>query len=487
MDSVLATILQNPHFNDEGKKLITRAYNTAVINHKNQKRISGEDLISHPATVATFLSEHNLDAKTIAAALLHDSIEDTPLTLKTIEEKLGGEVAFLVEGVTKLSKIDYSDDIKKASHIDSLKKMLFAMAQDIRVILIKLADRLHNMQTLSYLPTEKRKRIAQETLEIYAPIAGRLGMGQLKGDLEDLAFPYVYPQEYAWLMKVAKNKFANRAQYVENIKPIIKRRLLEANIPVIDIHSRVKHQLSLYKKMVKEDLDINNILDLVAMRIIVPDIKSCYEVLGVIHKYYKPLAGLIKDFIAVPKPNGYRSLHTTVFCEKGKIVEIQIRTPEMHEFAESGIAAHWAYSEGGKENATFANQKETYWVAELRNFLKSAESGEDISGLKMDFFKNRIFVFTPKGEVKDLPEGATPIDFAYAIHTDLGNSIKGAKIGGKIVPLEYELKNEDVVEILKSKIKKPSLDWLRFVKTNQAQSKIRAWFRKNKPIHNANQ
>ncbi len=476
---LLEKILNKDGFNEADKALIQKAYNVAELAHRGQKRLSGEDYITHPLHAAYFLSELGMDATTIAACLLHDTLEDTNLKPEDIKRDFGQEILFLVEGVTKLGKIEYSPDSPNRKtaleNIGSLKKMFFAMAEDIRVILIKLADRYHNMETLRNQPKAAQKRIALETLEIYAPIAGRLGMGRLKGQLEDLAFPYVYPEDYAWLIKHVKEKYTDRMDYIDRTKPLIKRYLTDAGISVVDLHSRAKHHYSLYGKIKRHDMDAEKVFDLVAMRIIVPDIKSCYEALGIIHKHYKPLPGLIKDYIALPKPNGYQSLHTTIFCEKGRIVEIQIRTPDMHEHAENGIAAHWAYSEGGKKQFK-ANIKEAEWVNQLKEFVKEMKPREGLTNLKIDFFKNRIFAFTPKGDVKDLPEGATPIDFAYAIHTDLGHSLKGAKINGKIVPLDHVLKNGDVIEIIKGKVFKPSSDWLRVAKTTDAKKKIKAWF-----------
>lgn len=480
MTSILEKILENPALKESDRKLIEKAFELAKTAHAGQKRLSGEEYLNHPLSVAYFLSELKLDSATIIAGILHDTIEDTTITHKDIEKEFGKDIAFLVEGVTKLSKIEYADtpSNKKSNveHLSSLKKMFFAMAEDIRVILIKLADRYHNMETLKYKDKADQKKIALETLEIYAPIAARLGMGHLKGELEDMAFPYVYPFEYAQLIKKVKEKYADRIKYVERTKPVIKKHLMDAGIKILEMNSRAKHYYSLYGKMLRKELDPDKIFDLVAMRIIVPDIKSCYEALGVIHKFYKPFPGLIKDYIALPKPNGYQSLHTTIFCEKGRVVEIQIRTEDMHEYAENGIAAHWAYSEGGKKKDIRANVKEIQWVAQLKNFLKETTPGEGLSNLKIDFFKHRIFAFTPKGEVKDLPDGATPIDFAYAIHTDLGHMTRGAKINGRIVPLHHELKNGDVVEIIKGKDKKPSFDWLKIVKTAEARKKIKSYF-----------
>ena len=493
MTHLLEKILNNPAYSSAAdQKLIQEAFEAAETAHRGQKRLSGEEYILHPLHAAYFLSELGLDAATIAGALLHDTLEDTGLTSKILREKFGKEVAFLVESVTKLGKIEYASkqDRKNATdnygrHLASLKKMFFAMAEDIRVILIKLADRYHNMETLGYQNKEDQRRIALETLEIYAPIAARLGMGRLKGQLEDLAFPYVYPEEYSLLIKKVKDKYKDTTYYIERTKPIIKRHLTDAGIEILDMHSRAKHYFSLYQKLKKKSMDPEKVFDLVAMRIIVPDIKSCYEALGIIHKFYKPFPGLIKDYIAIPKPNGYQSLHTTIFCEKGRVVEIQIRTDTMHEHAENGVAAHWAYSEGGKKKITVADKREVQWVAQLKNFLKEAKGGEGLTNLKIDFFKNRIFAFTPKGDVKDLPEGATPVDFAYAIHTDLGHYTTGAKVNEKMVPLDFELRNGDVVEIIKSKNKKPSFDWLEFVKTTEARKKIKSWFNENKPIDEA--
>jgi len=481
MTSILEKILVNPTYTEADKKLIEKAFEFAKIAHEGQKRLSGEEYLSHPVHVAYFLSELGLDTATVIAGILHDTIEDTSVTHKYLEKEFGKDVAFLVEGVTKLNKIEYdgnpNEKKSSADHLNSLKKMIFAMAEDIRVILIKLADRYHNMETLRFKDNTKQRKIALETLEIYAPIAARLGMGKLKGQLEDMSFPYVYPLEYSQLIKKVKEKYTDRLKYIDRTKPVIKRHLTDAGIKILEIDSRAKHYYSLYGKMIRKEMDADKIFDLVAMRIIVPDINSCYEALGVIHKFYKPLPGLIKDYIALPKPNGYQSLHTTIFCEKGRVVEIQIRTAEMHEYAENGIAAHWAYSEGGKKKNIMVNIKEVEWVNKLKNFLKEVTSGEGLLNLKIDFFKHRIFAFTPRGEVQDLPEGATPIDFAYAIHTDLGHMTRGAKINGKITTLDYELKNGDVVEIIKGKNKKPSFDWLKIVKTAEAKKKIKSFFK----------
>lgn len=479
MTDILQKLISNPKYSQEEKDMILRAFKYAQEAHLGQKRKSGEDYITHPLRVAEILFEWNLDAPTIISALLHDVVEDTDFTIEKIKEDFGKEIATLVEGVTKLRKIVRTGDLEDPTHAASLKKMFFAMAEDIRVIIIKLADRLHNISTMEFMAPEDQQRISMETLEIYAPIAERLGMGNLKGDLEDLAFKYAQPEEYNWLIRQIQDKRANRKKYIDEIMPEVKKRVLLAGIKVINIDSRVKHLYSLYRKLLKYDRDPNRVYDLVAMRIIVPDIKSCYETMGIIHKHYKPLPGLIKDYISFPKPTGYQSLHTTVFCEGGKLVEIQIRTPEMHDYADKGIAAHWLYSESGKKDVFKTNPKEVQWIIELRNFLRGVMTGETLDQVKSDFLKSRIFVFTPQGQIKDLPRGATPIDFAYSVHAGLGNRVKGARVNEKMVPIDYELKNGEVVDIIRGKNPKPSRDWLRFVKTNEAKRKIRSWFRNN--------
>jgi GTP pyrophosphokinase len=467
---------------EEDLKLVKRAYDFAAKAHEGQKRKSGEPYIVHPLSTAMRLIEARLDAKTIAAALLHDVCEDTRCRPEDLSKEFGDEIAFLVDGVTKLNKIKYKGTERTA---ESLRKMFLAVAEDIRVVLIKLVDRLHNMETLKYLPPAKQVRIALETLEIYAPLAYRLGMGELKGQLEDLAFPYVYPKEYQWLMGKLKDHFEDRKKYIERLQPVVAEELTKEGIRFLNIHARAKHYYSLYKKLLKYDMDLNKVFDLIALRIIVGDIEECYATLGAIHKLWRPLPGLIKDYIALPKPNGYRSLHTTVFGPEGRVVEFQIRTQEMHEEAENGIAAHWAYSEKkgsraytGRETI-FAPHKDIAWIQQLREWQKEFKNPDEfLESLKIDFFKNRIFVLTPKGDVFDLPEGSTPIDFAYHIHTDIGNSAIGAKVNGKMVALDYTLQNGDVVEILTQKNKKPSRDWLAYVKSPQARKKISSVLKK---------
>jgi len=463
--------------------LIEKAFEFAKKAHFGQKRASGEDYLQHPIRVAQILTGMNLDPRAIAAGLLHDIPDDTSKTLEDIEKEFGKEVTFLVDGVSKLGKLRYPKsglEVKLAQarlqepidlRAENLRKMFFAMAQDLRVILIKLADRLHNMETLGSLPSEKQKRIALETLEIFAPLANRLGMGDIKGKLEDLSFPYLYPKESEWLMKNVKEKYEEQEKYLERVKPIFKKILEKEAISVIDIHFRAKHYWSLYQKLLRYDMNLDKIHDLVALRVIVDDIKNCYKILGIIHKLWGPLPGRIKDYIAFPKPNNYRAIHTTCFCLDGKITEFQIKTQEMHNEAEHGVAAHWARKEG----IDLKTQRRKFaWVQQLRDWQKEvSKSGEFLESLKIDFFKNRIFVFTPKGDVIDLPESATPVDFAYAVHTDIGQHCSAAKINGRIGNLSQSLQNGDVVEILVDKNRKPARDWLEFAKTSFARSRIK--------------
>lgn len=457
--------------------LINRAYEFASIAHKDAKRLTGEPYITHCLAVAKTVHDWQLDEASIAAAILHDTIEDTNITLKELEKNFGQEVTFLVNGLTKLKKINYpSHD----PNVENLRKLIISFSRDLRVIIIKLADRLHNMQTLEPLSNEDQKRIAIETTDIYAPIAYRLGMQKLSGELEDLSFPYLYPQEYEWLIKTVKEPFRERQVYAEKIKPLVQKALSENAVKPVEIDSRAKRYFSLYKKLLRYDMDLQKIYDLVALRIIVKSVTDCYAVLGIIHKIWPPLQGRIKDYIARPKPNGYRSLHTTVFCLDNKITEIQIRTQEMHNEAELGIAAHWAYEQikSSKEHSAkwrgVTQRKELLWVEQLRNWQKSfANRKEFVNSLKVEFFKDRIFVLTPQNDVIDLPSGATPVDFAYHIHSEIGNTCVGAKVNGKFVPLDYELKSGDVVEIQTQKGKKPSPDWLRFIKTSLAIDHIR--------------
>jgi GTP pyrophosphokinase len=464
--------------------LVRLAYDFAQEAHKGQKRKSGEPYISHPLETAIILAKMKLDLPTIIAALLHDVAEDTNYNLVDIEKNFGKEVAKLVAGITKLSIIKYRGVEKYA---ENLRKMFISMADDVRVILIKMADRLHNLKTLNVHPPETQKRIALEVLEIYAPIANRLEMGQLKGQLEDLAFPYAYPKEFSWFKKEIIPNYRTRIEYINKIIKIVKKEIIKEKIKIISIHGRAKHFYSLYRKLLKPQYnkDINRIHDLVAIRIIVPTVSDCYKVLGIIHNMWKPLIGRIKDYISQPKPNGYQSLHTTVFAKDGKIVEFQIRTPEMHEHAEYGIAAHWHYKEMGPgffarfrkgfHPKGYEIPKKLQWIKELTKWQKEIDDSQTyLKTLKIDVFQNRIFVFTPKGDVIDLPEDATPIDFAYHIHSDIGDKCVGVKVNGKMENLKTKLKNGDVVEIITDKSRKgPSRDWLRIAKTTTAKTKIK--------------
>ena len=461
--------------NPEEKTLIKSAYDLAHGAHRGQKRAGGEPYIGHPFSVALTLAKMNLDAETVAAALLHDVVEDTKFTINDIKEEFGENVAFLVSGVTKLDKIQYSGI---ETRVENLRKMFLAMAQDIRVVLIKLADRYHNMQTLGDKPEEKdRKRIALETLEVYAPIANRLGMGELKGQLEDMAFEYLNPEEFARLKNEVEEKYETRKKYIEKLEPLLCEVLKKEKIFPLEINARTKHLYSLYKKLLRYQMNFDKIHDLVAARIILNNVEDCYLALGVIHQTWKPAPGLIKDYIAIPKPNGYQSLHTSVFGPDGKITEIQIRTKDMHEKAENGIAAHWAYKEQKYNDSSYrkTNSKELVWVEQIREWQKAVRGSDEFFDLlKIDFFKDRIFVLTPKGDVLDLPEGATPVDFAYNIHSTVGHECVGAKVNGKIAPLDAKLESGDLVEILTQKNKKPSPDWLNFVKTNLAKDRIKS-------------
>lgn len=468
---------------EERRKIMSEAYDFAQKAHAGQKRKSGEDYIQHSLAAAYTLAEIGMGSKTITASLLHDVPEDTSITLKEIEEKFGEEIAGLVDGVTKLGKIRLRGS-KEEFFLENLRKMFLAMAADIRVVIIKLADRLHNMRTLDHLPPEKQKRIAHETLEIFVPLANRLGIGEIKGELEDLSFKYLDPENYEYTKNLITKHYHESEKYVNQAIRELESELEKAGIKVINIYGRAKRLYRLFLKLKRYDMDINRIYDLAAIRIIVPEIADCYETLGIAHRKYRPMVGRIKDYISLPKPNGYQSIHTTVFGPKGKILEIQIRTQKMHDEAEFGIAAHWLYSEKEKKGlrdyllkkTKKVPEKELAWVRQLREWQN--EIGRDdeafLEGLKIDFFKNRIFAFTPKGDIIDLPEEATPVDFAYAIHTEVGNNTTGAKVNRKIVPLNYHIKNGEVVEILTSKEnKKPSRDWLNFVKTSLAKSHIR--------------
>lgn len=465
--------------------LVHKAYKFAKEAHKNVKRRSGDYYITHCLKVAETLDEWKMDESSIAAALLHDVVEDTVYSKEDLRKEFGEEVAFLVNGVTKLKKINYPDQKRD---VENIRKLIISFSKDLRVILIKLADRLHNLQTLKFMPPDKQIKISWETTEIYAPLAYRLGMQSLSGQLEDLSFPYLHPEEYEWLISTVKEKYESRAEYSEKIKRSIKRILLNHNIKSIAIDARAKRYSSLYKKLLRYDMDIEKVHDLVALRIIVKTIEECYATMGVIHQKWAPVPGKIKDYIARPKPNGYRSLHTTVFCDEKRIVEFQIRTQEMHEENELGIAAHWAYQQSKKNNKNKFEVKkirDLEWVRQLRNWQTYfTDSKEFVDSIKVDFFKDRIFTITPKNDVIDLPVGATPVDFAYQIHSEIGDQCVGARVNGKIVPLDLELESGDVVEIITQKKKKPSKDWLRFTKTAMAKKKIKTRLKDKKKYNN---
>lgn len=473
--------------------LIKKAFDFAFQAHKGQKRISSEPYINHPLAVALVLADLKLDINTIAAGVLHDTIEDSDTIFEELEKKFGTKISQLVLGVTKLGEVDFSrlpkeKRVHSSRKIENLRRLFIATAQDPRVILIKLADRLCNMRTLQFLPKTDQKRISAETLEIFAPIADRLGIGTIKAELEDLAFKYLEPKEFKETTQLRDLKISNQKSYINKGIDYLKRILAKHDISA-EMDGRIKHLYSLYKKLKTRSID--EIYDLYALRIIVPNVSDCYRVLGIIHENFKPLIGRIKDYIALPKPNNYRSLHTTVFFLDGKITEIQIRTKEMHDEAENGIAAHWYYNEQkikAKKDGlvTKTPQKQLSWIKQLTDLQKEKEiASEFTEGLKTDILTNRIFVFSPKGDIFDLPENATPIDFAYTVHSELGHKCIGAKVNNKIVHLNYKLQNRDIIAILTSKIPKgPKHDWLNFIQTNHAKQKIKSWFRKQKTEEN---
>mgnify|MGYP001211850642 FL=1 len=454
---------------------VTKAYHAAEEAHKEQHRVSGEPYILHPLAVAQILADMKIDTTTITAALLHDVVEDTVCTLEDLRQEFGREVAFLVDGVTKLSRLNYRT--KEDQQLNSMRKMFLAMAKDVRVVVIKLADRLHNMRTLRYMRSDKQKRIAQETLEIFAPLAHRLGIFNIKWELEDLSFRYLEPDKYYDLVDQMKQKRHVREEIVNEAIDVLRKALDDAHIHC-EINGRPKHFYSIYKKMKKDNRDLSQVYDLFAIRVIVDDVKDCYGVLGIVHSLWKPLPYRFKDYIAMPKPNNYQSLHTTVIGTRGQPVEIQIRTWEMHHIAEYGVAAHWRYKEGNQTANKDAFDEKMGWLRNLLEWQDTSNPQEFVNALKLDAFSDEVFVFSPRGDVIDLPQGAIPIDFAYRIHTDVGHRCVGAKINGKIVPLDYRLKNGDIVEIITSKTGKPSLDWLNIVGSSESRSKIRNWFKK---------
>ena len=461
--------------------MIEKAYKVASEAHKDQKRKSGEPYIIHPLCVAIILADLELDKETIVAGLLHDAVEDTWMTYEEVEKEFGSEVALLVDGVTKLGQLSYSKD-KVEVQAENLRKMFLAMAKDIRVILIKLADRLHNMRTLQYMRPEKQQEKARETMDIYAPIAMRLGISKIKVELDDLSLKYLKPDVYYDLVeKVALRKSAREA-FVNSIVKQVKQHMEDANIKA-QVDGRVKHFFSIYKKMVNQDKTIDQIYDLFAVRIIVDTVKDCYAALGVIHEMYKPIPGRFKDYIAMPKANMYQSLHTTLIGPNGQPFEIQIRTFEMHKTAEYGIAAHWKYKEtsDGKKPGKSEEEK-LNWLRQILEWQRDmSDNREFMSLLKndLDLFADSVYCFTPQGDVKTLPNGSTPIDFAYSVHSAVGNKMVGARVNGKLVPIEYKIKNGDRIEIITSQNSQgPSRDWLKIVKSTQAKNKINQWFKK---------
>jgi len=456
-------------------ELVEKAYEFARKAHEGQHRLSGEEFIEHPLAVAKILAEMEGDAVTLAAALLHDTVEDTDVSLQDIEKEFGPEVAKLVDGVTKLARIEFKSPVEE--QVSNLRKMFLAMAEDWRVVVIRLADRLHNLRTLYALSPEKQKATAEETLEIYAPLAHRLGIWRFKWELEDLAFKYLHPEEYRSLAhSIAKHR-SHREAEAAMVMAALKERLIRAGIPA-EVQSRAKNLYSIYRKMQRQGKALSEIYDLIAARVIVNTVTDCYEVLGICHTLWKPVPGRFKDYIAMPKPNGYQSLHTTVVGPLGEPFEIQIRTREMDRTAEYGSAAHWRYKEGTRGDESF--EEKMAWLRQLLDWQREmTDAREFMEALKLDIFNDEVFVFTPKGDVIDLPVGSTPLDFAYRIHTDIGNHCVGAKANGKMVPLDYKLQNGDIVEIIVNRQSgRPSMDWLDIVKTPSARSKIRQFFKK---------
>ena len=453
--------------------VIEKAYVYSAKVHQGQVRLSGEPYLIHPLNVSYILTQMKLGEVSIATGLLHDAVEDTYATLEEIEALFGKEITTLVNGLTKLSKINFRSSEEREA--ENFRKMLLSMAEDIRVILIKLGDRLHNMRTLCFLPVEKQRIIAQETMDVYSPIASRLGMDWMKTELEDLSFRYLHPQEFAELERKIASKRAERDQYIKEVKAIITEKLGQVNLRD-EVTGRLKHYYSIYKKMLNQQIDFDEVHDLIAFRIIVDSIRDCYAALGTIHSVWKPVPGRIKDFIAMPKANMYQSLHTTVIGPYGERMEIQIRTPEMHRIAEEGIAAHWRYKEGRE-----INKRDDQLFSWLRQMLEWQQDLKDpaefLETFRINLYPDEVYVFTPRGDVKAFPQGATPIDFAYGIHTDVGNKCSGARANGRMVPLTYQLRNGDTIEIITSHHQKPRKDWLKTVKTSRAKTKIRQYFR----------
>jgi GTP diphosphokinase / guanosine-3',5'-bis(diphosphate) 3'-diphosphatase len=465
--------------------LIERAHQVAEQAHEGQQRASGEPYISHPVEVAHYLATLQMDAETLAAGLLHDVPEDTEMTILDIEKRFGREVGRLVDGVTKLSKFGSARSMEE-QQAENIRKMFMAMAEDVRVVIIKLADRLHNMRTLTFLPAEKQARISRQTMEIYAPLAHRLGMWQIKWELEDLSFKYIEPDKYRQLVDMLADRRKVRESFINKSIGILRKELAKVSIPA-EISGRPKHLYSIYKKMERKGAEFSEIYDLHAVRVLVEDVKDCYAALGVVHSMWRPIPGQFDDYIAMPKANMYQSLHTAVIGPDAKPLEVQIRTRHMHEVSEAGIAAHWRYKEGTRGDRRY--DEKLAWVRQLIDWQREvADATEFVEGLKLEVFQDQVFVFTPKGDVKDLPAGATPLDFAYRIHTDVGHRTIGAKANNRLVPLDYKLHNGDIVEIITTKAAHgPSRDWMNIVQTNQAREKIRQWFKRQQRDENISQ
>lgn len=466
------------------EELVKKAYEFAERAHQGQKRMDGNPYFFHVFETAKVLAKLGMDIQTIVAGLLHDVLEDTK-DIKVSEEEMkkefGDNIVFLVNGVTKLGTLKYHGHER---HVESLRKFFVAMANDLRVVVIKFADRLHNLRTLQYIREDKKKRIAMESIEVYAPLADRLGMGKLKGEIEDAAFPFAFPEEYTQIEELLKEKKGLYEKYLEEIAKELKKELYKNKVKITEIDYRVKHKYSLWKKLQKYDMDIEKIYDIVALRVVLESIEDCYKVLGIIHSVWRPLPGKIKDYIAVPKPNGYQSIHTTIFTGSGGVAEIQIRTKEMHAEAAYGIAAHFAYKDKKYKKENKENKEDDKskfkWIEELKSFnYELNDPKKYLERLKTDFFNDRIFIFTPKGDVIDLPEDSSPIDFAYSIHSDIGDHISGVKVNSKIAPILSKLKNGDIVEIITKKDSHPSSKWLEFSKTNVAKKNIRSYLEKN--------
>jgi len=460
------------YFPNADLSVIERAYQFSEKAHEGQIRRSGEPYFKHPLAVAGILAELRLDLDTIATGLLHDTVEDTHATIDEIKKEFGETISLLVDGVTKISRMNFKSSTERQG--ENIRKMIVAMGKDVRVILVKLADRLHNMRTLNHMPYEKQSRIAQETIEIYSPLAGRMGISSLKVELEDLSFRYYRPDMFYQLAQKVNAREKDQQKYIDEVKRIITRDLESAGIKSYEIQGRSKHLWSIYKKMAARNIDYEQVYDILAFRVILPSLSQCYEVLGHVHSLWKPIPGRFKDFIAMPKANNYQSLHTTVIGPGGERIEIQLRTNEMHLIAERGIAAHWKYKERG--NVVDDTAKKFDWLRDLLNWQQQVRNPDEfLDTVKTDLFDSEIYVFTPKGDVREFPDGSTPIDFAYSVHTDVGNRCVGARINGKMVPLKYQLQNGDTVEIVTSNTQSPSKDWLKICVTSRAKSKIRAF------------